>query len=281
MSPQFRTRSPTLDTTPIAKTDHGPSLEMIAREPLALGSAYSTNGASPASPSVSPFLSVKRSSSHFSLSFDSQLFPSMSSSGMRSGIAHASSNLLQLGPPVSRDGVAEGCEPRAKKAKLSRQTKSQVALIDLAEDVVSEALPSGASPRFDASSQTIQACHDPVRQLQNMAFPSLPRLPTTISSCSFPDNSIPTLSPSGPATEGGANADDQDSPSFGWFVFTDVDEGDVPNQNEPSAAGTFLPDSKTDLAFRISTAPSAENQELVVQQALAADTIDDVLGDLF
>lgn len=159
--------------------------------------------------------------------------------------------------------------------------KSQVALIDLAEEIVSEALPSGASPGLNASSQMIQVCHDPVRQLQNMAFPSLPRLPTTISSCSFPDNSIPTLSPSGPKTEGGLNADDQDSPSFGWFVFTEVDEGDNLNQNEPSAAGTFLPDSKTDLAFRISTAPSAENQELVVQQALAADTIDDVLGDLF
>lgn len=82
-------------------------------------------------------------------------------------------------------------------------------------------------------------------------------------------------------TEGWADVDGEDSPSFGWFVFTDFDEGDTPNQSETFVAGTFLPDSKPYLAFMMATAPSAEDQELVVQQALAADTIDDVLGDLF
>lgn len=82
-------------------------------------------------------------------------------------------------------------------------------------------------------------------------------------------------------TEDGADVDGEDSPSFGWFVFTDVDETDSLNQSETFVASTFLPDSKPDLAFKIATAPSAEDQEIVVQQALAADTIDDVLGDLF
>lgn len=83
-------------------------------------------------------------------------------------------------------------------------------------------------------------------------------------------------------TEGGADVDGEDSPSFGWFVFTDVDEtDDTLNQSETFLAATFLPDSIPDLAFKMTTAPSVEDQEIVVQQALAADTIDDVLGDLF
>ena len=82
-------------------------------------------------------------------------------------------------------------------------------------------------------------------------------------------------------TEGGADVDGEDSPSFGWFVSTDVDETDTLNQSETFVAATFLPDSIPDLAFKMTTAPSAEDQEIVVQQALAADTIDDVLGDLF
>eukprot|EP00804_Cyclotella_cryptica_P008677 CCRYP_020841-RA/>CCRYP_020841-RA protein AED:0.41 eAED:0.42 QI:0/0/0/1/0/0/2/0/104 len=48
-------------------------------------------------------------------------------------------------------------------------------------------------------------------------------------------------------------------------------------------ASMFLPHAKpSTLAFQAAAAPKAsESVEIEVQQALAADTIDDVLGDLF
>lgn len=72
--------------------------------------------------------------------------------------------------------------------------------------------------------------------------------------------------------------DEQEGPSYGWFVSTDDDMAEV------SSMEGYVPATKVaDLAFKaISPTPlNGSNQDVEVQQALAADTIDDVLGDLF
>ena len=218
-----------------------------------------------------------------------------------------------------RDGAADGREPSSKKAKRTRRLGSCATLLDLAGGDVRDAPPSGASSGVAASASTVPVGRDHVRKLMDAAFPSLPRLPAVVSDpvrrlmdTAFPslpllpaavssgafsaDRSLPTLAPSrGAAHEEGGAADgdddrDRDSPAFGWFVFTDVEGGDAdtPDRGDATraASSTFLPGSShADLAFAVeasTTAPGGvEEQDRVVQQALAADTIDDVLGDLF
>jgi len=61
---------------------------------------------------------------------------------------------------------------------------------------------------------------------------------------------------------------------YGWFVEMD-------NDNEESHAVDPYVQSKTDLAFKASTAPKRSGYEQDVAYAHAADTVDDVLGDFF
>lgn len=77
---------------------------------------------------------------------------------------------------------------------------------------------------------------------------------------------------------------DQDSPSeYGWFVSTDDDEVSDLVRERAISVSTSVP-AFDDLAFKArsaSVAGEAASQDTEVQQALAADTIDDVLGDFF
>lgn len=198
---------------------------------------------------------------------------------------------------IEDDTNAAACEcdePLHKKARTTastsfgRQPKSIMALSSLVEGTNSEVVSSASvvSPRINTS--TIQIQHpifnDQVRELQDMAFPSLPKIPITVSSSSCSTGaSVNPFSPLGGFASGVSLLDNhpQDGPSYGWFVATDGDEADSADQNETSSASMFLPDTKPDLAFKAITAPSAMDQDVEVQQALAADTIDDVLGDLF
>lgn len=193
--------------------------------------------------------------------------------------------------PTAHDSVCSH-EPSPKKARTTastsfgRQPKSYTALAGLAEGACSEALsPSVVSPRPNTSTLKIQLFNDQVRELQDMAFPSLPQIPITVSSssCSSASREVVTPRDADVSMESGDGnmGDEQDGSSYGWFVSTDDDVADAAEQNETSAASMFLPDTKPDLAFQAFSAPSAGDQDLEVQQALAADTIDDVLGDLF
>lgn len=171
-------------------------------------------------------------------------------------------------------------EPCHKKARTTtstsfgRQPKSYKGLSGLFEGAVSEvSSPSVVSPRPNTSTQHFHLFNDQVRELQDMAFPSLPQIPITVSS-----SSCSTASHQAVVTPRDVTEDVQDGSSYGWFVSIDGDEAE--DQKEPSAS-MFLPDTKPDLAFKAITAPNGGNQDLEVQQALAADTIDDVLGDLF
>jgi len=181
---------------------------------------------------------------------------------------------------IAHDNVSE---PSPKKARITastsfgRQPKSIMALSCLAEGALSVvSSPTVVSPRPNTSTLEIQIFNDQVRELQDMAFPSLPQIPIAVSSSTCSSASQHVVTPRDVAMEEAT----QDGPSYGWFVSTDDDEADTADQNGPSAS-MFLPDTKPDLAFKAITAPHARNQDVEVQQALAADTIDDVLGDLF
>lgn len=68
--------------------------------------------------------------------------------------------------------------------------------------------------------------------------------------------------------------------SYGWFV--DLDASDEDDQDRCDASDPYARSSSSDLAFTAPTAPKRmSNYEAEVEWAKAADTVDDVLGDLF
>jgi hypothetical protein len=98
-------------------------------------------------------------------------------------------------------------------------------------------------------------------------------MPVIISS-----NSCSVVTPRELGVDVPLEQEDEDSSSYGWFVSTDDDdEGMGCRKVSFLSASTSDPD----LAFKAVTAPEADNQDIEVQQALAADTVDDVLGDFF
>jgi hypothetical protein len=227
----------------------------------------------------------KRSSSCISSSLKNQPFLSSYGSAFLSGIFADIYQSVDDEHAVSQDGAVHAVaiardsvsEPFHKKARITastsfgRQLKSFTAFSGVAEGAVCEVLsPTVVSPRINKSALKIELFNDCVQELQDMAFPSLPQIPNAISSSSF---SLLVAA----MDEAGHHEEEQDGPSYGWFVSTDFDGVDD-SQQIPLM---FLPDTKPDLAFKVMTAPNGKNQDLEVQQALAADTIDDVLGDLF
>lgn len=242
----------------------------------------------------SPSSSRKRSSANISSLPPPENEPFLSSygsaflSGIFADIAQASPDDTNKdgADPAAATAVASDSERCAKKARTAastsfgRQPKSCMALAGLVEGAVSEvSSPSVVSPRPKQSILNIHLFNDQVRELQDMAFPSLPQIPIAVSTSSC-STSSPVIAPRDDVM-GGAQEEEQDSQSYGWFVATDADEANTAMDQTESSAPMFLPDTKPDLAFNALSAPSIENQDLEVQQALAADTIDDVLGDLF
>ena len=247
-------------------------------------------------------LSRKRSSTRISMSPKNELFLSSYGSAFLSGIFADIGQASLDDQPQDEDGADPatatadtGSEPCNKKARTTastsfgRQLKSYMALAGLAEGTVGGEIsaPHVVSPR--SNTLKIQLVDDDqVQKLQDLAFPSLPHIPMAVSSssCSLP--SMHDLSPRGDAMKGVTNEEDEDTPSYGWFVSTDdAEAGTTDEDQDKSSSSMFLPDAKPDLAFSAaasesaSTLASAGNQDLEVQQALAADTIDDVLVDLF
>lgn len=225
----------------------------------------------------------KRSSSCISSSLKNQPFLSSYGSAFLSGIFADIAQASDEEPAVFQDCaaylVAVACdsvsEPFHKKTRITastsfgRQPKSFTALPGLSEGAVSEVLsPTFVSPRNYTSA--VELFNDSVRELQDMAFPSLPLIPNAISSSSC-SNLVAAMD----KVEN--HEDEQDGPSYGWFVLTDDEEA----KDSDQIPLLFFADTKPDLAFKAITAPNEANQDPAVQQALAADTIDDVLGDLF
>ncbi|KAL3798566.1 hypothetical protein HJC23_011870 [Cyclotella cryptica] len=200
-------------------------------------------------------------------------------SGIFADIAEASEQTGDDEPLGHRDSSFSSFEPFTKKGRTTNSTsvrgqaKSLLQLDSHVEgEINSAASPTVVSPRPNSASLKIHLFNDQVRELQNLAFPSLPGLPVTVSSSSCTTATVGlVVTPRDEET-------DQDQDSFGWFVATDDDEDE-----ETVPASMFLPHAKpSTLAFQAAAAPKAsESVEIEVQQALAADTIDDVLGDLF
>lgn len=198
-------------------------------------------------------------------------------SGIFADIAQAS---VEVGPQESAAPKSDGPHPKKPRfqasTSLGRQSNSCKALASQADgEVEAKAALSPASavvsPRPKMSALKIQLFNNQVRELQDMAFPSLPNIPTAISSGSC------TTSSSAITPRNVDEGEHGDSPSYGWFVSIDSD-ADLGDNSIASSSG-FLPNTKPDLAFKAVANPSIQDME--VQQALAADTIDDVLGDFF
>lgn len=308
MSPQ--SRATISDNTTFASRDDGWScnscsgtssvadLARAANMEYALHKIESESSSTPANPLMcqtgNENPSRKRSSAHISSSPKNQPFLSSYGSAFLSGIfadiAQASDEdqpaeaiVASVHAETADTSSSEQCIKKARttaSTSFRSQSKSYVALVGLSEGAISEVQsPSVVSPRFNMTKN--QVLNDQVRELQDMAFPSLPQIPITVSSSSCSTSSGENSSPRPSVDEEGVNRDEQDSPAYGWFVSTDDDVAVPMDQSVSSSASMFLPDTKPDLAFKAPAAPSEGNHDLVVQQALAADTIDDVLGDLF
>lgn len=213
--------------------------------------------------------------------------PSLSSygsaflSGIFADIAQASDEI----------GASSSDEPHSKKIRTmnapltrGRHSKSYKALAGLTAGTDSEAImPSVVSPRFNQSTTNIDHFKDRVRELQGMAFPSLPHFPNTISTSSFSSSMLTPLTRGESSCSIATEFLEQDSPSeYGWFVSTDDDDAISALVKERVMSVSSAP-AFDDLAFKVRAASLTEDtsQDSEVQQALAADTIDDVLGDFF
>ena len=215
---------------------------------------------------ISPSEIQRESSQPFLSSYGSAFL-----SGIFADIAEASQE------DDSQDAPSSPRYEHVSKKSRRAPKKSFSVLNTLSEAPTAATLstPSIISPRSQNSNIKIEL-FDQVRELQNLAFPSLPGLPVAISS-----SSCATATTGAVVTP--RDVDDQDQDSFGWFVATDDDGSSA---DETASPPMFLPVPKPDLAFSslaptIATAPVKEEVDVEVQQALAADTIDDVLGDLF
>lgn len=247
--------------------------------------------------SCSQAYSRKRSCNQISSQDPNQPFLSSYGSAFLSGIfadiAEASDE-----KPGASDPNAD--EPRNKKIRttpsaltLGRPSKSFKELAGLtdgadnvAPSVETPIVPFVVSPRSNQSTANIHHLKDQVRELQGMAFPSLPQIPNTISSSSFSSSNLTAPSMTrGESQASFATEMDQDSSDsdFGWFVSTD-DDADSDLIKERAMSVSTAPVFE-DLAFKAAkpAAGAAEepHQDTEVTQALAADTIDDVLGDFF
>ena len=180
--------------------------------------------------------------------------------------------------------------PSSKKARtssFSRCSKSFIALANGAtlHEVSSPSVVVSPSPRNNKSVINVQ-------ELQDIAFPSLPEMQagistaTTASHLSISHLNLNLLTEMDVRETSTAPWETRivitDGPSYGWFVSTDNVTTDTSEDESSSDTKMFLPDTKPEDLFTLKaiTAPSL-NQEVEVQKALAADTIDDVLGDIF
>lgn len=185
----------------------------------------------------------------------------------------------------------ESYAPSKKKSRVTTtinggHTKSYKSLATLAagtDGATTMSPPPVVSPRFNKS--TIDIFNGHVSKLQSLAFPSLPHLPATISSSSCSTTNLGHAATQRYDTSNEPlheeNAEQKSSSGYGWFVSTDDDDFMKDEVPKLSATLNVQPQSNPELAFKAITAPNAVNHDSDVQQALAADTIDDVLGDFF
>ncbi len=208
-------------------------------------------------------------------SYKDQPFLSSYGSAFLSGIFADIAQFSDVSQPATSsfsqedgDVVSEPMNKRARRTLLSFVGRTERTV---SEDICS---PPVVSPRPSASVSALHRINDHVRELQDMAFPSFPLMSVTVSAVSSSSASLDML-----MAEEVSDGDDEEGLSYGWFVSTDEDS---PDASVGTASSFLMPGTKSCLAFKALAAPKqAGNQDVEVQQALAADTVDDVLGDLF
>lgn len=247
--------------------------------------------------SCSQAYSRKRSCNQISSQDPNQPFLSSYGSAFLSGIfadiAEASDENPGASDPTADEPLNKKIRSTPSALTLGRPSKSFKELAGLpdgtdnvASSVETPLVPFVVSPRSNKSTANIHHLKDQVRELQGMAFPSLPQIPNTVSSSSFSSSNLTAPSLTRDESQASiASAMDQDSPDsdFGWFVSTD-DDADSDLIKERAMSVSTAPVFE-DLAFKAAKpatgAADEPHQDTEVTQALAADTIDDVLGDFF
>jgi hypothetical protein len=116
-----------------------------------------------------------------------------------------------------------------------------------------------------------------------------PCLPPTVSETSCTSNNLTQTTvqaaqvletPSSPSFIEGGKHDQKDS--YGWFVDMDIEENHNRADDVTAARKSLAYGCDEDLSFKAATAPKKTIElDEEVQFALAADTVDDVLGDFF
>lgn len=117
-----------------------------------------------------------------------------------------------------------------------------------------------------------------------VAPPRATLIPAKVSEC-FPQDEEEVVCNKGSSSDD-TTVDTEES--FGWYVDTDDDDAYPHYQSSLSddshrygTHNSSIKGSTDHLAFSAPTAPKASNHDAEVEWAKAADTVDDVLGDLF
>ena len=202
-------------------------------------------------------------------------------SGIFADIIQASDEEYAISQDGAGNPVAVCCdsrsEPFRKKARITCSSFVDIQPMPFLvqpgppEGTVSDvSLPTFVSPPIYTSAIKIELFNDSARELPDVAFPALPQIPNAISysSCAQIVSAM---------DEVGIHENEQDGPSYGWFVSTEDEEV----EDYDYFPSNRFPYKKPDLAFKMTSAHIGANPDLEVQLALAADTIDDVLGGFF
>jgi hypothetical protein len=215
---------------------------------------------------LDPSISMKRSRVSLTRSFS------------RCGRSYKNLALAEIASPVAVDRFPKSSQapssiPPTTLEPNCSSSMERINSLHYQLNCVSDVPSSGASPKSVKS----------VVDIIDMAFPHLPAT-VSDSSCSKQQQQNLTQKLSDHAvsdseTSSTFSSDNTTKESYGWFV--DLDEGDEDEHDETDPySASRSPTS--DLAFSAPTAPKRKsNYEAEVEFALAADTVDDVLGDFF
>ena len=180
-----------------------------------------------------------------------------------------------------------------KEVGKSSQIKSAI----LCDDTISTNMSQTLVESNRYKNEIIEGSHESAINIYEKLF--IPDIPATVSSLSCNGSSSinntinrlnrnarqVSLSDNSSLSSRSAIKDDYEasgnSPLYGWFVETDDGARDECRSSCASDAVTISYSAADDLAFKAPTAPKRVDDDAELAWACAADTVDDVLGDLF
>ena len=183
---------------------------------------------------------------------------------------------------------AEG-NPSRKKARIMPRTMTHCgrsfanlsAITSLEARSPSGKIPSGVVTPTPAASSEASDSTDAAKIIDQVLLSDIifPQLPATISQSSCSSNNLtPTSMQAAQVVENPIliEGESEEKASYGWFVEMESDEC-----KEVDASLYANAYKKSDLSFSAATAPKKDSQhDVEAEWAKAADTVDDVIGDL-